>query len=554
MQVSTSTAEPVRTQASPATPGTGQTAPKEPAKISGRVTNAATGEPLKRVNIIAQPAEPGPDSVPSSTTTDAEGKFAMAELPAGKYRLSADRAGFVRNEFGARGKNRMGTTITLTPGQDMKQVDFRLEPHAVITGRVTDEEGEPLAHVSVQPMMYRYMQGRRQLMPSGGAQTNDLGEYRIFGLAPGRYYLSATWRVMGMGMGAVDRSASNQPEEGFAPTYYPGTIDPTAAVQISVSAGQPVTGMDIRLRRTKTVRVRGRITNMPPHSPARPMVFLSPREGGMFMFDRNMSMVRNSDGSFEIRGITPGSYYVTAQFFDGQERQFARNAIDVGNANVDGLELMLSPGQEVTGTIRIEGEGQVSPAAVRIYLEPKEMTPMGGGGMSSTKADGSFSIRSVIPDTYRVRAMLPQNQGYVKSVYLGQQEAKDGEVTISPGVSPALAVVVSTSGAEISGEVKGENDAPVQGAVVVLVPDNARRHQVALFKNATTDQYGKFSLTAVAPGAHKLFAWDTAEFGEWMDPEFLQTWESKGVAVSAKEKSKESVALKLLKNEGAATK
>jgi protocatechuate 3,4-dioxygenase beta subunit len=456
----------------------------------------------------------------------------------------------VRNEFGARGKSRMGATITLAPGQDMKQVDFRLGPHAVITGRITDEEGEPLANVQVQAMMHRYMQGRRQLMPSGSASTNDLGEYRIFGLPPGRYFLSATWRAMGMGMGSVDRSAANQPEEGFAATYYPGTLDPSAAVQLNVSAGRPVTGMDIRLRRTKTVRIRGRVTNLPAHSPMRPMVFLNQRESSSYMFERNMSPVRANDGTFEIRGVTPAAYYVTAQSFDGQDRQFARVSVEAGNTNVDGLELTLAPGQEIAGTIKVEGEGQVNPAAVRVYLEPKEMTPMGGGGMSSTKPDGSFTIRSVVPDTYRVRVMIPQNQGYLKSVFLGQQEAKDGEITISAGVSPALSVVVSTSGAQVSGEVKGDKDTPVQGAVVALVPDTAKRQQQALYKNATTDQYGRFSLAGIAPGNYKVFAWDAVEFGEWMDPDFLQAWESKGVAVTLKEGSKENADLTLLKTDG----
>jgi hypothetical protein len=280
------------------------------------------------------------------------------------------------------------------------------------------------------------------------------------------------------------------------------------------------------------------------------MVFLNQRESSSYMFERNMSPVRGNDGTFEIRGVTPGAYYVTAQSFDGQDRQFARVSVDAGNTNVDGLELTLAPGQEIAGTIKVEGEGQVNPAAVRVYLEPKEMTPMGGGGMSSTKPDGSFTIRSVVPDTYRVRVMIPQNQGYLKSVFLGQQEAKDGEITISPGVSPALAVVVSTAGAQVSGEVKGDKDIPVQGAVVALVPDSGKRQQQALFKNATTDQYGRFSLAGIAPGSYKLFAWDAVDFGEWMDPDFLQTWESKGVTVTLKESSRETADLSLLKTDG----
>jgi hypothetical protein len=279
------------------------------------------------------------------------------------------------------------------------------------------------------------------------------------------------------------------------------------------------------------------------------MVFLMPRESGVLMFDRNMSPVRSRDGAFEIRGVTPGSYVLTAQSFDGQDQQHGRVPVDVGNTSLDGLELTLSPGQEVAGTIKVEGDGNVSPSAIRVFLEPKEMFLMGGGGgMSATKQDGSFTIRNIVPQTYRVRTVGEQSQVYVKSVYVGHEEAKDGEITITPGVSPALAVIVSTAGAQISGEVKGDNDAPVQGATVVLVPDAAKRQQTMLFKNTSTDQYGRFTLTAIAPGTYKVFAWDGVESGEWMDPDFLQPFESKGVAVTLKEGSKETAALTLLQN------
>lgn len=521
----------------------------EPARLSGRVAHAATGEPLKRVNIILFPTEPGPDFVPASTITDAEGAFAMTGLPPGKYRMSAERAGFVRKEFGARGNSRTGTTIALAAGQELKEIDFRLEPHAVITGRVTDEEGEPLPYVHVQTMTYRYVQGRRQLTPFGGSQTNDLGEYRIFGLPPGRYYLSANYNRMGMMGGAVDRSASNQPEEGFASTYYPATNDPSSAVQIAVSAGKPVTGMDIRLRRSRTLRIRGRITNLTANSIGRAMVMLTARDSGPFQFERNMTPVRGNEGNFEMRGVTPGSYYLTAQSFDGQNRQSARVPVDVGSSNVEGVEMTLSDSQEISGTVKVEGEAQVNPSSIRIYLEAREQGPMSGGGMSMTKEDGTFVIRNVMPDTYRVRVMAGQNQVYVKSVILGQQEAAEGEISISAGVSPALSVLVSTAGAQVSGGVRGDKDAPVQGAMVVLVPEVPKRQQPALYKFASTDQYGRFSLSAIAPGEYKLFAWDAVEGGEWMDPDFLQVWENKGKSISVKENSKEAVDLALLKVE-----
>jgi hypothetical protein len=309
--------------------------------------------------------------------------------------------------------------------------------------------------------------------------------------------------------------------------------------------------MDIRLRRTRTVRVRGRVTNVPANSPGRAVIFLAQRDSGPYMFDRNMVPVRGGDGKFEVRGVTPGAYHLIAQSFDGQDRQFARVPVDVGTSDVEGIELTLMPSQEVTGTIRVEGEGQVNLASIRLFLEPKQMMPMMGGGMSVTKEDGSFVIRSIVPDTYRIRAMASLNPVYVKSVRLGDQDAIDGEVTIPAGISPVLRVVVSTAGAEVTGIVKGDKDAPVQGATVVLVPDTAKRQRSELFKIGTTDQYGRFTLNAIAPGQYKLFAWDNVEAGEWMDPDFLQPWESKGVSLALKEAARETAELTVLKNQGA---
>ena len=118
----------------------------------------------------------------------------MKDIDPGKYRLSVTRTGFVQGEYGARAPQRPGTTLTLASGQHLQDVNFRLTPHAVIIGRVVDEDGEPVANAQVQAMRYRFTQGKKQLQPFGFGSTNDLGEYRMFGLAPGRYYLSATYR------------------------------------------------------------------------------------------------------------------------------------------------------------------------------------------------------------------------------------------------------------------------------------------------------------------------------------------------------------------------
>ena len=409
----------------------------------------------------------------------------------------------------------------------------------MISGRILDEEGEPLAYVQVQAMLFRYMQGKRQLVPANGGSTNDLGEYRIFGLAPGRYYLSATHRGGQMTMPNVVSAgaAANQPEEGYAATYYPGSTDPTAAVPIVVVAGRPADHLDMKLSRVRTVRVRGRVTNAVSAMPGRTMIMLLPQNSNGFnFFDRSMSSPQGRDGKFEIRGVTPGAYYVTAQYFEDNIRYVGRVPITVGNSNVDDVEVAIKPGVEIAGIVKLEGDSNNTDlSTTNVILQTKDFSPMGGGGSGRVKQDGSFVIRSIPPDTYRLQAFGGNQTFYVKSVRAGQQEVSNGEITIADGAPPVLTITLSAAGGQLSGQVTAEKQAAAQGAMVVLIPSTEKRDQQQLYKMAPADQYGKFSMKAIPPGDYTLLAWDNVEPGAWQDPEFLARFETQGKKISVKE-------------------
>src|SRR5262249_34684178 len=152
-----------------------------------------------------------------STSSDSSGLFSMKDLEPGRYRLMANRNGFVALNYGARGPAKPGTLLALARQQNMTDLTLKLTPQAVITGRILDNEGEPVAHVQIMLQGYRYIQGRKQLTTTGGGNnTNDLGEYRIFGVAPGKYIVSATPMANDPMVPAlsVDRSAAGVQEEG----------------------------------------------------------------------------------------------------------------------------------------------------------------------------------------------------------------------------------------------------------------------------------------------------------------------------------------------------
>ena len=162
------------------------------AAIEGQVLNGVTGEPLKKAALTLQII--GARGQPTVTVTDAGGQFAIQNIDPGRYLLSAERNGFVRQSYGSRSPNRPGTTLTLERGQRVTDIVIKLMPQAVITGRILDEDNEPVSNVTVQPLGYAYVQGKRQLLPASSAQSNDLGEYRIHGLSAGKYYLMANFR------------------------------------------------------------------------------------------------------------------------------------------------------------------------------------------------------------------------------------------------------------------------------------------------------------------------------------------------------------------------
>ncbi len=521
--------------------------PQEPGSLEGAVLSAATGEPVKKANLVLMRADPAAGMrMPLLASSDSGGQFGFRDVPPGNYRLTVERAGFVRMAYGARSSMRSGTILSIRPGQKVTGIAFKLTPQAVITGRVMDEDGEPVMNVSVQALRYAFLQGKRRLMPAGNSMTNDLGEYRLFSLPPGKYLLSATYRAM-YGMGAVSRAGSspNEPEEGYTPTYYPGTNDPASAAPVEATAGNALRGVDIRLLKTRTMRIRGRVLNTITNRPARQTsVMLVPRESSYLGIDRNAAGVQ-PDGRFELRGIAAGSYILMANYWEDGRTYFARQPIEVTTSNVDSVTLSIGPGIDVPGTIKVEGSGTVSLESLHVAAQPRDAQVFGGGG-GAVKEDGSFTLQNLGPDVYDFNLFGGTGDAYLKSARMGDQDALAAGLDLSSGVAAALEVVLSTNGGHVEGSVVDSKGNPATSATVVLIPDSDRRKQMHLYKNANTDQYGHFTLGGIAPGEYKLYAWEDIDFGAWQDPEFLKPFESKGESVSVHEGGREAKQLKMI--------
>jgi hypothetical protein len=227
--------------------------------IEGIVVRLGSNEPIEGVRVALTKAPIAVNLIrmgsSSSVITDSEGKFEFKELDAESYRLTFGSDGYVRQEYGQRVFPGQGSPIELAAGQSLKNIVVRLTPTGSVSGRVRDSDKNPLVSVPIQLMRYVYdSRGRRTLQTFGNARTNDQGEYRIYFVTPGRYYLNAG--TVGYDTPAAGRS---EVRASYTSRFYPGVANVSEASVIEVQSGADIRGMDLTIASQQVFRVRGRI-------------------------------------------------------------------------------------------------------------------------------------------------------------------------------------------------------------------------------------------------------------------------------------------------------
>lgn len=495
------------------------------ALLEGVVTNALSGEPVKKCTLNLRRVDIRGDRF-FTAISDNEGLFRFTNLEAGRYMLGGEKSGFIRQEFGARSFAKPGSTLTLDKGMQLKNMALKLTPQGAVSGKVIDDEGDPIVGASVQLLKPVYLEGRRQLAPTGFAQTNDLGEYRIFGISPGRYYLSA----------GVTKSVGEKGEENYPPIYYPGAFDPAVAGRLEIAPGSQFRGLDMALRRSRSVHLRGKFSGPGGESISRNgSLQLYPRNiAGMSSLMRNFTVIRGTSGIFDLANVLPGSYILAAEQTEEKNKTYyARVPIEVGNSNVDDLQITLVEGDEIRGRLRIEGTAEAGLGNVTVYLKPRDL-PFGGSPSIRLKPDGTFVLPSVAHGWHRVELTMPSPALYIKSIRYGQDDALTEGLNVT--ASNQLEIVLSANGGQIDGQTSA-------AAKVGLVPKNG----LQLFSKSTiADNDGRFSFRGIAPGDYLLLAFEDADAGSLEDPDFVKQHEGAGEPVSVKEGSRESKQLKAI--------
>lgn len=527
-------------------PGAQSSLPKkDECLINGTVVKLGSGEPLKNARIRLQSQDDHNES--HSVTSDAAGRFELKGIPPGRYRLVVKRDGFISQAYGQRKPDDPGTILALRPGTTMKDLLFRMIPWAVISGRVINDDGDPLPWVQVHAMRESYFGGKRSLFTDTTVPTNDRGEYRLFGLRPGRYLIQADYRPDEQMTGNGEIQMRDDAEStGYVPTYFPAGSDPVRASSLTVTAGEEIPGIEILMRRVEVFSIRGRIMLVGARrSSGGFTASLLPRDNFYALPSRD-AIIDDKTGTFVIHDVIPGSYGLTAHTSEDGKKFQAYQNIDLGNADLDGVNLALQSGTTLSGRIIWEGAPQLEGNRLMIFLHAPAMV---------TRAAVSPGWTFLLPEVYDV-PYNPNLYGlgkdcYVKAIRYSSSVSPDDPITPVRGSNATLDITVSSRGARAQGTVASSEGLPAAGVYVVLVPDAAHRTAHRLYKSGVTDQLGRFDIHGIPPGDYKLFSWEDVESGAWEDPEFLKSFEEKGQSISLDEAELKSVALTLIASKNA---
>jgi hypothetical protein len=506
--------------------------------IRGRVVRADSGEPLRRVHVRVDEWNTADHSEPAATMTDAEGRYELAQLPAGRYQLKATRGGYVEVAYGQRRPFERGRPLELAEGAVLQNVDFALPPGGVVTGRVVDETGEAFSHVSVSLVRRRHVDSERRFVAVGGGFTDDRGEFRIFGVAPGDYVITATFAEIGLG--ARDRVR-------YVPTYYPGTPFASEAQRVTVGLGQEVTSIVIALARAATATVRGVVRSSGDASLG-PFTFITAREIDGPRAEEMAPAIAGADGSFAIAGLLPGTYLVEAR--STSTSAFASVEVVLGGSDVTGVTLVLSNGATARGRIRFDTGNP--PQGLRpsdVFVTPtlldRQIAGMNiSGGPPVLRNDWSFELHGLRGRGF-IRAGT-RGDWQMKSVQRKGLDVTDAPLDFSSDFDE-LEIELTQQVTTVSGGVSDDRGGVALDATVIVFADDSGKWgpQSRFIESARLDQQGRFKIQGLPPGTYVAIAVGYVEPGEEHDPDALDEWRQQGTVFTLREGEKHAVDLKL---------
>jgi protocatechuate 3,4-dioxygenase beta subunit len=512
-------------------PGTRPAPPAGTAAVRGRVLDAETGLPLRRATVALRQVGDGRGG--QSAMTDEDGAFAFEAVPTGRYRLSASKTRYVDTALGARAHGRPGRAFALAGGQKLEGVTIRLAAAGVITGRVFDDAGEPVANAHVSAMRQRTVNGATRLAPTmHGRTTDDTGAYRLFGLPPGRYVLS----VRPGAAEAPTHDLVDTSGTALAPTYHPSTPVASEAQPVEVAAGLE-TFADVALVPTRVTSVTGEVVNVAGR-PAKfgfvqliPQGSGTPSDGGWLHGD-----VR--DGAFTLSKVPPGDYTLSVQAFFGEDemlRMMASGSIEVSafkvpltvsSTPVADLRVVVPPSIDVAGRVVFEGQPPAGSLPTATIFATASSAHGEMGPRTQIGADGRFTLR-MLPGAWRFHALTARGWMPKRLSYRGRTLAPDAVVEVDTETGARIDILMTSQLTVVTGTASDAAGAPLldyHAVVFPAEPAGGGPQSGIRTRAERADAQGRFRLEALLPGEYLVAAVADFEPGEQaLDDELLDS-------------------------------
>ena len=513
------------------------------AAISGRVVTSDTGAIVRAAAVwLMTPADSW------TTTTDPDGRFTFPQLAAGEYTLKVMKPGFVPTEFGdPKSSELVGVDpIRVADGLKVNRGDLALPRGGVIAGRIVDAFGDPVETTVTVLRRQFFAPGLPRLVSVQGVRSNDLGEFRIYGLMPGTYYL-------GVGLHAAPAGAVSPGREqprlvasrwGVAPTLYPGTSTAADALPIKIAPGQDMSGITMALQGVALAKVSGSVTTTAGTRAAGFFITANPIRADAVSVMIWSQAQTDESGQFTLANLPPGEYRLDVQARSTLEMfqasgvnaleyrprvpsEFASVPVTIAGQDLEGLDIRLTNGHEVRGRVVTEGDVPLPPGPLLVHSGMSSVHEGLSGttlqAQTSVGPDGTFVLKGVAgPRLLRVI-------GFPAPWTLKQVRAPTGDIT-DEGVDVrgdlhGIEILMAPKATRIDGTAKDANGFAIRDCMVVVFPSDARRWTLPgarSVRSAPVDSDGDFSFRDLPPGNYLAAPISRAHDATWMDPDFLE--------------------------------
>jgi hypothetical protein len=462
-------------------------AQEQPGSIGGIVTDAISHQPVRKATVrVVHPVLNDQLSARAVTTTDATGAFTLTSLPPGTYRVMATHPNFPI------GLGQTNNSVEVKAGEK-SSLNLELIPGASVSGRVLDEDGDPLPSCAVQPHPAKHRE--RGIPFQGGGAANEDGEYRLYGIPPGKYVLSAQCHVAVFQPRPFSSGPDPPPASAYPTQFYPLASDAKSAEAIDLAAGSEKAGIDFRMRPAPVTQIHGRFspTGADWHGAGNLVVQLIPLDPAGAVGLTSGAAVDPVKGTFEIRQVFPGSYTVVVNSNDQEHRVGAFQRIEVKDRPLD-LVLELRHAIDLSGTVQIDGKIPLDQINVQLTPEGYQVQQP---TQSQVKEDGTFTLTSIVPGRWKLGVNAPM--GFLKSAWLGTENVTDQALDLSSGAVGPLRVVVSANVGSIQG-----TGPPGFSVLAEVIQGNT----IHTGFGTNIEPSGRFTIGGVAPGKYRVVAYE----------------------------------------------